>query len=234
LLPVRPFEGAAQELTSNVANRVKSGTAFFVSADGFLVTSAHVVAGCPEISLWPTDGPERTARVVAADAALDLALLSARGEVLRYAAEPRRDHARYPGEPVLTIGFGSLPSRPRQPKVTSGKLVGDVADAAGNRILLIRAKLLEGNSGGPVIDAAGSLVGVVRGRDAQQPELGVAVPSDAVGWFLSSNQIAPAANGPERNQPINSVDLLKQMSVLVQCTPGHRRAATRTYHGPRG
>lgn len=205
-----------------VRARVKSGTGFFVSADGFLVTSAHVVTGCPGISLWPADGPEREGRVVALDPALDLALLATAGGVLRYAAGTRRDHARYPGEAVSTIGFGLAPSQPRQPKVTSGTLVGDGADAAGNRILLIRAKLLEGNSGGPVIDAAGSLVGVVRGRDADRPELGAATPIEAIDWFLSRNGIAPAVGEAELNQPVNSADMLKGIAVLVQCTPGRR------------
>ena len=169
------------------------------------------------------EGPERTARLVAIDAPLDLALLAVRGEVLRYAAGPSGNKARYPGEPVATIGFGSLPSRPREPMVTRGRIVGDAADGAGYRILLMRAKLREGNSGGPVIDASGSLIGVVRGRDAQEPELGAATPNEAVGWFLSRNGVTPAVSEGGQSKIISPTDLLKQIAVLVQCVPGHQR-----------
>jgi serine protease Do len=229
LLLAAPFKGTARQLTRNApGNRVedlRSGTAFFVSADGFLVTSAHVVAGCPGITLWPANGPERTGRVVAIDAALDMALLSATGGVLLYEAGSRPNHARYPGETLSTIGFGSLPSQPRQPKVTNGRLVGSVFDAAGNPILLIRARLPEGNSGGPVIDANGVLLGMVTGRDAGQPELGVAIPAEAIDSFLGGRGISRTPSIPSGSPPTNTADLLKAIAVLVQCAPGRGMTA---------
>ena len=67
-----PGEGAA-------AGRVKSGTGFFVSPDGFLVTSAHVVAGCRDVSVLDHDGTAHPGYVIASDRRLDLALLWAEG-----------------------------------------------------------------------------------------------------------------------------------------------------------
>jgi len=203
---------------SVIEGRVKSGTGFFVASDGLLVTSAHVVAGCPRITLWPASGAERAGRIVAMDRALDLALLSAGGEVPRYATSTP-EHPRA-GDPVSTIGFGALPSRPREAKVTSGNLIGDVIDAAGNRILLIRARLREGNSGGPVIDARGSLVGIVRGRDTERPEIGVATPRQTIDWFLLEQGVSPIPSTPAEGRPEDQTDLLMAMSVLVQCAPG--------------
>jgi len=211
---------AIGDVRSSVAEgRVKSGTGFFVAPDGLLVTSAHVVAGCSGITLWPAIGAERTGRIVALEPALDLALLSSEGEVPRYAAGSGQFAAPRPGDRVATIGFGAQPSRPREAKVTSGSLIGDVPDAAGNRLLLIRARLREGNSGGPVIDARGSLIGVVRGRDTERPEVGIATPAEAIDWFLQRHGIAPASTAPGAEQLQDPADLLRAISVLVQCAP---------------
>ena len=70
--------GAAAELLT-----YSSGTGFFVSRDGFLVTSAHVIAGCASISAWPSDGTERPSYVIASNQRLDLALLWADGAPAR-------------------------------------------------------------------------------------------------------------------------------------------------------
>jgi S1-C subfamily serine protease len=203
---------------------VKSGTGFFVSHHGLVATSTHVVSGCSEITIWPADGPERVAQIVASDAKRDLTLLSAGGEVLWYANRVHASGSLRSGEPVSTIGFGVLPSRPREPVVTTGHLIGDAADSAGNRILLIQARLLEGNSGGPVIDGGGSLLGVVVGRDTARPDLGAATPSEAIESLLSANGIAPKPSVPEGSPPIDTARLLKAMSVLVQCTPARHTA----------
>jgi len=70
--------------------------------------------------------------------------------------------------------------------VTDGTLIGEAMSDAGNQILLIEASLLEGNSGGPVIDVRGSLVGVVTGRDAARPDLGIAAPSSQISVSLAA------------------------------------------------
>ena len=202
--------------------RVKSGTGFFVSGDGFLVTSAHVVAGCPDISIWPADGAPWTGQLVAVDAGLDIALLSSRDYDPRAPRTVRENSGLRPGESVLTIGFGVLPSRPREPVLTAGALVGQARDDSGHPLLLLKASLREGNSGGPVIDANGMLVGMVTGRDASRPELGVAVPADVIDTFLSRHGIARTPLLPPGDLPTVTADLLKTISVLVQCTPADR------------
>lgn len=202
---------------------VKSGTGFFVSSDGFLLTSAHVVAGCHAISLWPASGQEQPAHTLASDAKIDIALLST-GD-LRNAASTRAASNPLPGEPVSTIGFGVLRSQPREAVVTDGTLIGEAMSDAGNQILLIEASLLEGNSGGPVIDVRGSLVGVVTGRDAERPDLGIAVPSSQIDQFLSRQGIGLMSNFPGEGRPVDRATLLKAMSVLVQCAPGHSGSA---------
>jgi len=214
--------GKAHDLAA-VKGLVKSGTGFFVSSDGFLLASAHVVAGCHAISLWPASGQEQPAHIIASDAKNDIALLST--DDLRNATSTRAASNPLPGEPVSTIGFGVLRTQPREAVVTDGTLIGEAMSDAGNQILLIEASLLEGNSGGPVIDVRGSLVGVVTGRDAARPDLGIAAPSSQIDQFLSRQGIGPMSNFPGEGRPVDRATLLKAMSVLVQCAPEHAGSA---------
>jgi S1-C subfamily serine protease len=199
--------------------QVKSGTGFFVSPGGFVVTSAHIIAGCPGITLWPADEPELIARIVGVDTTRDIALLSAAGKTEWYADRVRDGDSLHAGDPVSTIGFGVVPSRPREPRMTLGRLIGGVSDARGYPLLLIQADLRAGNSGGPVIDTNGTLLGMVTGRDAERPELGVAVPAEAIDRFLSLHGIARSPAIPPAAAPLTTPGLLKAMSVLVQCRP---------------
>jgi S1-C subfamily serine protease len=203
--------------------QVKSGTGFFVSLDGLLVTSSHVITGCPVIGIWHMSGADWTARVVAEDPAIDVAVLAAEGYISRSIAEISRDGGLRLGKPVSTIGFGIRPSKPREPVVTNGKLVGRAIDDLGHPLLLIQARLREGNSGGPVVDADGTLMGMVTGRDTTRPELGIAIPAEAIDTFLKRQGIDRMPSASSGDLPAPTANLLKAVSVLVQCSPSASR-----------
>jgi S1-C subfamily serine protease len=209
----------AADVTSRA--QVKSGTGFFVSPDGLAVTSAHVVRGCAGIALWPAEGTELIARILAVDAPHDLALLSAAGKAEWYADRLGDADSLNIGDPVSTIGFGGVPSKPREPRLTPGHVIGRVADSRGYPLLLIRADLREGNSGGPVIDADDTLLGMVTGRDAERPELGVAVPANVIAAF-ATQYITRTGSTSRKEHPIDTADFLRAISVLVQCMPPGR------------
>lgn len=208
---------------SDGAGRVKSGTGFFVSRDGFLMTSAHVVAGCSNVSIWANDGAEHPAYSVASDAKHDIALLYGGYDVARNAAILGREppHA---GQDVYTLGFGVHAEDPLRPLVIGGSYVGDDTASSGNRVLLIRAKLRAGNSGGALIGQDGSLLGMVIGRDEARPQMGVAIPSSEIEALLSANRIPLPLDPP---QPATPQALLSAISVLIQCSPPTSHAADR-------
>ncbi|CAG2153898.1 S1 family peptidase [Cupriavidus numazuensis] len=191
---------------------LRSGTAFFVTRAGEMLTSAHVVRGCGRIEVWASDGKRLPASLVATDDRRDLALLATRHGVAT-AARPVARSARQ-GAPVYTIGFGLTPTTPLVPVMTHGHLHGH-AQPKGYRLLVLRAALHEGNSGGPVVDARGGLLGMVVGRYDKQPDLGVAVPAADLAQFLASHAIEgePATHAAEMEPDA----ALRQVSALVQC-----------------
>lgn len=200
--------------------RVKSGTGFFVAPDGLLVTSRHVIAGCPGVLVWTDTGRLYKARIIASDARRDLALLSVKRRpgyiASRYRGAPRR------GERVVTVGFGVVATNQKQAVFARGIFIGRHVVPTGYAALIVRAALRPGDSGAPVIDRSGSLIGMVIGRLADHSDLGVVIPATEINRFLSRTGVAPlapeAANraNPRAEDPSASA---ARISALVQCRP---------------
>lgn len=190
----------------------RSGTAFFVTLAGEMLTSAHVVRGCRRIEVWASDGKRLPVSLVATDDRRDLALLATQ-QAVTAVARPVARSARQ-GAPIYTIAFGITPSSPLVPVMTRGHLHGN-AQPKGHRLLVLRAALYAGNSGGPVVDAKGGLLGMVVGRYEKKPDLGVAVPAADLAQFLAAHSLPgqPATHATDKDPDT----ALRQVSALVQC-----------------
>src|SRR5689334_4083394 len=76
--PRHAFWGAVH---SSIPPLVTSGSGFWVSQEGHIVTSAHVVDGCRRTAVWGVDGRARKSDVVGFDRPRDLVLLHTSGPV---------------------------------------------------------------------------------------------------------------------------------------------------------
>lgn len=200
---------------------VRSGTAFFVSADGKVLTSAHVVAACADITLWPSGAPARQAKVLAVDADADLAVLESPGQVAAI-AEIDGSGSVSAGTALMTVGFGTHRHDPLVPEVTRGNMIEETRLGSGRHALVIAASLSPGNSGGPLIDSVGAVRGIVIGRYTARPEHAVAIAADELAPLLArAGIVAPydAAAAPAVPETDRRAQLLA-MSALVQCKPG--------------
>ena len=156
--------------------RIATGTGSLVTADGLVLTNAHVVSrpdGRPWTHLFAfLRPPELTgdgardlrlrhpARVVAADARLDLALLRMDGvadaPTVRFA-----DPDRVPiGAPVVAIGHPGGGGYWTLTAGSVGALRDTLEDLPGAELIQTDAGLNPGNSGGPLLDLDALLVGV--------------------------------------------------------------------------
>jgi len=143
--------------TVSVEQSGSLGTGTVVSADGAVLTAAHVVAGADRVEVVFADG-RRVPAVVArlGEGRSDLALLRSPGT--DWPCMPLRDAPADVGSDVLVIGSpgGSALSHSVSKGIVSGyRRVHDrtlvQTDAANNR----------GNSGGPLVSDSGELIGVV-------------------------------------------------------------------------
>jgi S1-C subfamily serine protease len=148
------------------AQRVATGTGFFITADGYFVTCHHVIAGSTAITLRNLKGETFAARVVAADRVNDLAILKAEGRFRPLAVGASADVRR--GAAIVTMGFPNVRQQGIEPKVTDG-IVNSFSGANNDpRVFQISAPVQTGNSGGPLVTMDGNVVGVVASKlDAQ-------------------------------------------------------------------
>ena len=159
-----------------------AGSGVVVTPDGYLVTSAHVVAQAGSVSASFLDGTEYEVDVAGADPLSDLAVVRARAATLQPLRIGSADHLRV-GQLVVAVGnpMGFSGS------VTSGVVSGlgrslATTDGNGRRrfiedVIQTDAALNPGNSGGALADWQARLVGVntaVAGMG-----LGLAVPMNA-------------------------------------------------------
>ena len=79
------------------------GTAFFVTADGYMLTNHHVVAGADNVTVTLNDRTELDAEIIGSDERSDVAVLKVKGA--NFPALPIGDsNVLKVGEPVLAIG----------------------------------------------------------------------------------------------------------------------------------
>ena len=144
------------------------GSGVVISAEGLILTSAHVVSGAEVITVLFHNGVEYAVESVAIDATLDLALLRIGGADLE-ALLPSTS-VLYPDTPVVAVAgtkanSSSLATRLRFGIVaaTGCSLQQELGPSYGwdySHLVESTMKLDPGFSGGPLLDSAGHLVGL--------------------------------------------------------------------------
>ncbi|MDO4541850.1 MAG: trypsin-like peptidase domain-containing protein, partial [Bacillota bacterium] len=137
------------------------GTGIIMTADGYIMTNAHVVSGMSNLVATLNDGTEYSATAIGIDTQTDLAVIKIEATGLTPAEFGDSDTLEV-GEDVVAIGnplgldfAGS---------VTTGIISGldrevDMGDAVMNYIQT-NAAINNGNSGGPLVNSEGQVIGV--------------------------------------------------------------------------
>jgi S1-C subfamily serine protease len=204
-----------------------AGSAFALTPDGFLLTSAHVVSGPGRAGRAAfVDGRELSFTVVGADRLSDLAVLRADGDGLVAATLGDAEELRV-GQLVVAIG---------NPNGFAGSVTAGVVSALGrslparagrtvrfiDNVIQTDAALNPGNSGGALVDSASRVVGV--NTAVAGVGLGLAVPINAatrmiIGSLMREGRVRRAyigiAGGPRPLPPHARVRLGRQTGIEV-------------------
>ncbi len=196
----RTVSGVAERLTRSVAHLAVSrrtrrgraegaGSGVAISSDGYMLTSAHVVAGGHRVTASFSDGRELQAEVIGADPLSDLAVVRADARELSSAQLGDADDLRV-GQLVVAIG---------SPMGLAGTVTAGVVSALGRslptrsgsagrlveNVIQTDAALNPGNSGGALSDGLSRVVGV--NTAVAGIGLGLAVPiNDATRKIISA------------------------------------------------
>lgn len=191
-----------------------TGTGFYVSADGYVLTNNHVVYGCGTVSIARPDAPAIPLKLIGQDPSNDLALLQETGVRtpfvhFRAATAPFR-----PGSKAVSLGYplrGVLSSL----IVTEGIVSSLVGPRSDRSEFQMQTPIQPGNSGGPVFDGHGLVIGVTRAQEIGQrvQNVNFAVTEQTVVSFLQSFNIAPTFDPPQN--PLSAADIASQMANRV-------------------
>ena len=211
------------------------GSGVIVGSDGLIVTNNHVVNGADQILVALADRREYPAKLVFADARLDLALLRIEAKGLPVVPLGDSDRAEV-GDVVLAIGdpFGVGQT------VTHGIVSATARTGQGvsnyQYYLQTDAAINPGNSGGALLDMQGRLLGIntaIASPSGGSTGVGFAIPSNMVKVFLGAQRTGKLVTGwigaegeALTTQTATQLGLDRPGGVLVTgVTPGSPSAA---------
>lgn len=142
---------------------ISSGTGFFVSNRGHIVTNEHVVKGCQEVKIRGAVEPS-TAEVIDTDENNDLALLKTQSHPRRVATVRTSGDRIKVGDPVLVMGYPRDHGRTGEYKVVESTIIDIEGPLEEPHWIQFNDSAEQGNSGGPLLDSSGHVVGVVVGK----------------------------------------------------------------------
>jgi len=192
-------ERARQSVVRVVSGRRGAGAGTIWSAEGLIVTNAHVV-GRAKVRVLLPDGREVRAETIAVDREADLALLEVDAGVIP-AAIVGDSRSLRPGAWVYAVGHPwGVPAA-----ATGGVVIGvgrgwPEVPAPDREWLVVDVLLRPGNSGGPLVDAEGRVVGI--STMMAGPEVGVAVPAHVVEEFVLQSRTQLNARELDRRRAV--------------------------------
>ena len=227
--PAKPFKATLESQVECVklldtasvggsrSNGTSSGTAFFVSNKGHLLTNNHVVDGC-SISKITYQNKDYDTKLLATDKTLDLALLKAdlsNKSYFNFSKDVTNKLSK-----IYVAGYPLGKGLSDDLKITSGIVSSLKGFDDNSNEIQIDAPINPGNSGGPIINENGDLVAIaVSGLAKDQTEgINFGIKSSAAELFLKSNKVTPKKSmysGIKDNDEL--LEILEQGTVYTYC-----------------
>ena len=136
-----------------------TGSGFFISADGYIVTNNHVVEDAEKITVRTSDDRSLPARVIGRDPATDLAVIKVDGSAFPFVSFEERAKPRV-GDWVIAVGNPFNLGGTATAGIVSALGRPNVSGSSYVEYMQIDAPVNRGNSGGPSFDVEGRVVGV--------------------------------------------------------------------------
>lgn len=209
------------------SGEAKSGTGFYVSTDGYLITNEHVINGCSSINVVGVAKELITARLAAASKTDDLALLKV--DTKPSATAVFQESSRIAqGASVVAYGYPLAGLLASTGNVTTG-LVTALSGLGDNpRQMQISAPVQPGNSGGPLIDTKGAVVGVVVSKLNAQLVAGItddipqnvnfAIKVSSLTDLLDANSVSYRREALQKELTVEALTRqMKEYTVKIEC-----------------
>jgi S1-C subfamily serine protease len=141
-----------------------SGSGFFISPDGYILTNKHVAEGKPGYfyRIRMDDGKEMNAEFIANDPDQDIALLKVkpREDGTPYDYLKVADDNPFPAAQALVLGYPATGENESTLQINSGS-VKSIHPTDKDFHIWFDLSTTHGNSGGPIVDRAGRVIGIL-------------------------------------------------------------------------
>lgn len=189
------------------------GSGAIVSADGLIVTCAHVAEPGQELVVVTSDGKEHVARKLGMNSTNDYAVLDIDAENLTPFPLGDSDRVRV-RDWVIALGHPGGPYEDLQPAVAVGRVRGlhkklpvQMNQKFYDDAIQTDCPIFGGNSGGPLVNLAGELVGI-NGAILLAGDKAYAVP---VNEILADLDALKAGKSVEGRAAGNMMDVMKEL-----------------------
>jgi S1-C subfamily serine protease len=224
-----------------------TGSGFFVSKLGHVVTNEHVVRGCKTVSVGDNSKKQAPAKIISTDKLNDLALLKLSSldmasdaskslirklgiKVVPLAANGLlRSRDVKLGEQVLVAGYPYGDIFSDTIKVTSGIVSATRGSGDNSAQFQLDAAVQSGNSGGPIYDSGGNIVGVVvsqlnklkvaKAIGTLPENVNFGIKASTVRTFLTSSGLpSKIAKRTADKSTVELAEIAQKQALMVLCS----------------
>ena len=194
-----------------------SGTGFYVSNTGHIISNHHVIEGCNTVKLT-FKGKEVSADVLAVDKMNDLAILKADLTPSKVYPVATEDVSLL--EDIIIAGYPLGKKVSAAIKTSKGSITALAGYGDNYSEFQTDAALNQGNSGGPIMDQKGNVVGVAvanYGKNAGVESFNFGIKSSTLKTFANANGLKFL---PPNNRDLSNKDLgqlITEATIYLEC-----------------
>ena len=215
VLALKPNPKKVPDSNSDSTYKVASGTGFYVSNAGHIITNHHVIEGCKDMKVHSNGNVLETKRI-AQDRRNDLALL-------KIASAPKHsfslsNESPFPLQDIVVAGFPFGEKVSSTLKFTEGVISSIAGLGDDYSQIQIDAALQPGNSGGPILDEYGNVVAVAVAKLSLEKILkdyGVVPENTNFGVKVSAVKNLMEGNGIPFKSPNTEVISKRELSQIA-------------------
>lgn len=143
--------------TPEKSRGISTGTGFFISNDGYVLTNSHVVEGSSNISII-LNGKSVSASLIDHDSSNDIALLKVDKSVEGLSIELKKKTKQ--GTEIAVLGYPNIGLQGNEQKATFGFINANSGIQGDTRYFQISSPIQPGNSGSPMVNEKGVVIGI--------------------------------------------------------------------------
>ena len=209
-------EEEGPSIDDNKVVAASSGTGFFVTNNGHMITNNHVIDVCKKVKTI-YNGKEYEAKILAVDRMNDLAIIKADVRPEKIYSISQNDAGLL--EEVIVAGYPLGKKISASIKATSGTITALAGIGDNYAEFQTDAALNSGNSGGPVINDKGNVVGVAVSKWQEEgvESFNFGVKSSVLIIFANANSIKFAAPNYREMKKKNLGELITKATVYLEC-----------------